>query len=431
MNLSFVTTTFSGSLSNALTSLRNAGILIAAAAGNDGVNNDVTPYYPASFKIDNILSVTSTTRTDDFYGFHNYGASSVHLAAPGVDIFSTYNSSDSSYGSMTGTSMASPMVAAAAAMIWARSPQLTHQQVMARILGTVDRLPGLSGRCISGGRLNLDRAVGPREFIMTPGVFSWVPTNGLTPLVLENNGVTAALPLGFAFDYFGQTRTEVYVSANGMLGFESAGLAMQFDVSLPATNVPNNTLYVYWDDLNPAAGGRVWVGNLGVAPHRKFVVSWVDVPHTTTAGGETRSTVQAVLHETGEIAFQYLDIENGRTAFSFGRSASVGLEDSLGLTAVTYTFHGTPALVTNRLALVFTPKGTPIRQPSLAADFPVAGLVPVRCFGQPGQRCVEEFSLDAETWFPAATNVFPAGGILQTDWLPTAPQRFFRAGLLP
>lgn len=429
MNLSFTTTTYSTTLSNALWTLRNAGILIAAAAGNDGSNNDTLPVYPAGFQMDNLVAVTSTTRTDGFSG-HNYGATSVHLAAPGVDIYSTYNTSDSAYMSMTGTSMASPYVAGAMALIRARYPQLTHQQVIARVLSTVDPLPALAGRCITGGRLNLDRAVGPRDFAISTGTFAWVPTNGMTPLTLDNNGVSAALPLGFSFSYYGQAWPSAYVAANGMIGFEAAGLNAQFEANLPAPGSPNNMICPYWDDLNPAGGGRVWTGTIGVAPHRKFVVSWVDVPHSVVTGGETRFTLQALLHETGEITFQYLDVQNGRSVLNSGRSATVGVEDPQGQTAVLYSYHGTQALITNGLAVVLTPQGNPVVAPGLTVGRVGPGLdsvVNVSVFGQPAQRCILESSPDAGTWSPIATNALPATGKGDSAWPLNGAARFYRA----
>jgi subtilisin family serine protease len=271
LNCSFTTPIFSATMSNAFFEVRQAGIIVSAAAGNDGTDNDITPIYPASLKLDNIVSVTATTRGDVFSGY-NYGLTSVHLAAPGSQIWSTYNRSDSDYALETGTSMAAPHVAGALALMRAHYPAMAPAQLIALLMASVDALPGLSSRCLSGGRLNLDRAVGPRDYLQIPAPYSWVPTNGLANLTLANNGISPALPLSFSFSFYGQDYTEVYVSANGMVGFTTNGLGSTADSPLPSpANLPNGALYPYWDDLNPSAGGQVWAGPIGLPPHRKFV----------------------------------------------------------------------------------------------------------------------------------------------------------------
>lgn len=145
---------------SAFATLRSAGVIVAAAAGNESTNNDVIPSYPAEFDLDNIISVAATTTSDTLASFSNYGASSVDIAAPGVDIWSTYNTSDSSYKWSDGTSMATPHVAGAAALVWAQNPSLTYSQVIARILNNGDAISALSGKVRTGRRLNVAKALG-------------------------------------------------------------------------------------------------------------------------------------------------------------------------------------------------------------------------------------------------------------------------------
>ena len=127
------------------------GALFVAAAGNDEQDIDVTPFYPAAFRLDNIISMTSTDSDDD--QTDNYGAVSVDLGAPGRNILSTVPGD--AYGSMWGTSMAAPHVSGAAALAWAVRPSLTAVEVKQAILDATDPLPGLQGITVSGGRLNL------------------------------------------------------------------------------------------------------------------------------------------------------------------------------------------------------------------------------------------------------------------------------------
>jgi subtilisin family serine protease len=138
------------------------GVLFVAAAGNEGNDNDANPMYPASFQIPNILSVAATDSDDDMAAFthdgSNYGATSVHLAAPGKEIFSTFPLNK--YKAISGTSMAAPFVAGAAALLLAQNPSWTYTQLKERLLNTVDELPSLKGKTITGGRLNIARALG-------------------------------------------------------------------------------------------------------------------------------------------------------------------------------------------------------------------------------------------------------------------------------
>lgn len=143
---------YSQSLYNAIKAAGDAGILFVAAAGNEGRNNDSRPSYPASYNLGNIVSVASTTRTDGRSSFSNYGAASVDLGAPGSGIYSTLP--NNRYGSFSGTSMATPHVAGAAALAFAHEPGATVAQVKAAILDGVDRVSSMQGRTVTGGRLN-------------------------------------------------------------------------------------------------------------------------------------------------------------------------------------------------------------------------------------------------------------------------------------
>ncbi|RUL81585.1 S8 family serine peptidase [Tautonia sociabilis] len=148
---------YSTSLRNAISNAQQAGHLFVAAAGNDGRNTDSSPHYPSSYDLDNIISVAASNRNDALAGFSNFGETTVDLAAPGVSILST--TPNGSYSSYSGTSMASPMVAGAAALIKARFPDWTWSQIKAQLLATVDPDSGLSGRVATGGRLDVGRAL--------------------------------------------------------------------------------------------------------------------------------------------------------------------------------------------------------------------------------------------------------------------------------
>ena len=142
----------STSLKAAIEASHAAGILFVAAAGNDGRDNDVTPFYPASYDVPNVIAVAATDHNDALAEFSNFGATSVHLGAPGVGIYSTLP--NNSYGPASGTSMACPHVAGVAGMILAHVPGITHIEVKNYIMHGVDSISGLTGKVVTGGRLN-------------------------------------------------------------------------------------------------------------------------------------------------------------------------------------------------------------------------------------------------------------------------------------
>ncbi|MFL5815821.1 MAG: S8 family peptidase [Bdellovibrionia bacterium] len=149
-------------LSDAIERARTKDVLFVAAAGNDSGNNDDPKQadYPAALKNDNIIAVAATDSNDSLAKFSNYGAKSVHVAAPGVNIYSTIPGDR--YSMLTGTSMACPHVAGAAALVWAKNPTWNYQKVKAALMSTADMVPSLKGKTITGGRINVLKAMNAR-----------------------------------------------------------------------------------------------------------------------------------------------------------------------------------------------------------------------------------------------------------------------------
>ncbi len=156
---------YSQALFDAISASRQQGMLFIAAAGNNSTNNDITPYYPSSYNLDNVISVASTNTADSLSYFSNYGSTSVDLSAPGESIYSTlpYNG----YGYKSGTSMAAPHVAGVAALAWAASPALSYAAVRDAILNSVDPVPALQTTTVTGGRLNANATLGSLGLIVT------------------------------------------------------------------------------------------------------------------------------------------------------------------------------------------------------------------------------------------------------------------------
>jgi subtilisin family serine protease len=156
-------------LRDAIERAGEAGIVFCASAGNYGVDTDKYPHYPSSFDCKNILSVAATTPHDRLVGWSNWGPRRVDLGAPGVEILSTlpqfpidlgWSENQPMYASWSGTSMATPFVAGTVALCATVYPDETVSQRIHRILSSVDRLPSLRGRCVTGGRLDVSAALG-------------------------------------------------------------------------------------------------------------------------------------------------------------------------------------------------------------------------------------------------------------------------------
>jgi subtilisin family serine protease len=177
---------FSQAMKDAIEAADTAGILFVAAAGNDyGSDNDVIPYYPASYDVSNVISVAATDHNDNLASFSNFGASTVDLGAPGVNILSTVLSNG--YGSKSGTSMATPHVSGVAGLIKAQFPGLTSSEIKARLLGAVNPVSSLQGITVTGGRLNALNAL--EEDTVPP-----TPVNDLAAGSPTSNSVTLGIP---------------------------------------------------------------------------------------------------------------------------------------------------------------------------------------------------------------------------------------------
>jgi subtilisin family serine protease len=149
---------FSQALSDAITRANNANILFVAAAGNGGGNgigddNDAKASYPSNYPQPNVIAVAAITSSGALTTFSNYGLTTVDLGAPGQGVWSTvaYNS----YSSYSGTSMATPHVTGAAALYAATHTGATAAQIKTAILSAATPTASLSGKCVTGGRLNV------------------------------------------------------------------------------------------------------------------------------------------------------------------------------------------------------------------------------------------------------------------------------------
>jgi subtilisin family serine protease len=158
ISASWGSTQRSKALGDAIKRAGDEGILFVAAAGNSTEDADKRPHYPAGYDLPNVVSVAALDRNDQLAGFSNYGAKSVHIAAPGAAILSTWLNGE--FREASGTSMATPTVAGVAALILSTNPKMPVKELRDRLLNSVDTLDALKGKVSTGGRVNAARAVG-------------------------------------------------------------------------------------------------------------------------------------------------------------------------------------------------------------------------------------------------------------------------------
>ena len=227
VNASYADREFSQAEKDMIAQLNNDGILFVAAAGNEGVDSDQTPSYPAGYHLPNIIAVAASNENEGLASFSNFGLVKVHVAAPGDGVFSTYPNDE--YESSSGTSMAAPHVSGLAALVWSSNPGLSAAQVKGRILDGVDRLCGLSGKVITAGRINalnslrsvpaVPTGFGAEAFLNRIGL-SWDDNYfGIEGFVLERSDggagpfveIARLGPHTFAYQDFGVVASATYV----------------------------------------------------------------------------------------------------------------------------------------------------------------------------------------------------------------------------
>jgi subtilisin family serine protease len=172
---------YSAALEEAIQRANDAGVLFVCAAGNYVGNTDVSPNYPSCYTVPNVMSIAATDDNDDLASFSGYGLVTVDLGAPGVDILSSLPGN--SYGTLSGTSMATPHVSGVAALIWGRFPAMTVGQVKTLLMNSVDPVPSLDGMCATGGRLNAFNCIAEPDSIAPAAVDDLASSNATSSTV--------------------------------------------------------------------------------------------------------------------------------------------------------------------------------------------------------------------------------------------------------
>lgn len=143
---------FSQALEEAIQRASDAGIIFTAAAGNSSSDNDTRPHYPSNYQVPNVVSVAAHTAQDTLASFSSYGKRTVHIAAPGHMVLSTFKNGE--YGVYSGTSMATPHVSGALGLLLAKEGRLDHEVMKERLLYTSVPVAAYKRKVMTGGRIN-------------------------------------------------------------------------------------------------------------------------------------------------------------------------------------------------------------------------------------------------------------------------------------
>ncbi|MDW7988206.1 MAG: hypothetical protein RMJ65_05850, partial [candidate division WOR-3 bacterium] len=177
--------------------------------------------------------------------------------------------------------------------------------------------------------------------------YNWYNITSAYQLLDYGDDTVFALPLlPFTFPFYDTTYRRIYVSTNGFIGFSATLPASPNNETIPSINAPNGALYAFWDDLvlPQDRSAKIYYQDLGSAPNRFRVITWYNVLRKNTHD-TCRLNFQIILYENGDIIYQYKDLNTGESWASFGKSATVGIEDRNGNRGLLYLYGGDSLLV--------------------------------------------------------------------------------------
>jgi subtilisin family serine protease len=332
---------FSQALLDEINKANTSNMLFVAAAGNDGLNNDTTPQYPSGYDAPNIISVAATDNRDLKATFSNWGATTVDLGAPGVDILSTTRAN--TYSWFSGTSMATPHVSGTAALILSVC-DLSTAALKADILTTVDPIASMSGRTTTGGRLNANGAV--RACAPPPVSAPPAPTD------LSATAGNASVSLAWTSSAGAASYTvKRSAAAGGPYATVASGLTA---ASYTDTGLANGTTYHYVVSAVNTGGESPNSGEASATPQAPvggFTLSVTPAKRFVPAG-KTRIYTVAVTRSgsfSGSVALSIAGLAKGMTA-TFSPNPVGGASSMLTVKTRSVTPRGTFVLTVTGIA---------------------------------------------------------------------------------